>query len=192
MNFRRHLTSPRSFQHSAAGSARDKLPTCRQPAYRCTSCVYPSVIPCQLIYKLSNTSACSNIRVPPDQSDFGLKSFVTNKTFQSSPQMATRHSIHPLPIIPPTYLHSLLSLPSRPRLFHFHVPSNLPGQRQLTSLLRHPANLKFLDPNNQHPYCLQCHPLLYKDPLRLATENPDLHHLRENLSSLLRIKRARG
>ena len=46
MNFRRHLTSPRSFQHSAAGSARDKLPTRRQPAYRCTSCVYPSVIPC--------------------------------------------------------------------------------------------------------------------------------------------------
>ena len=43
MNFRRHLTSPRSFQHSAAGSARDKLPTCRQPANRRTSCVYPSV-----------------------------------------------------------------------------------------------------------------------------------------------------
>ena len=46
INFRRHLYSPCSFQHSAAGSARDKLPTRRQPAYRCTSCVYPSVIPC--------------------------------------------------------------------------------------------------------------------------------------------------
>ena len=46
INFRRHLYSPRSFQHSKAGSARDKLPTRRQPANRCTSCVYPSVIPC--------------------------------------------------------------------------------------------------------------------------------------------------
>ena len=46
INFRRHLYSPGSFQHSKAGSARDKLPTCRQPAYRCTSCVYPPVIPC--------------------------------------------------------------------------------------------------------------------------------------------------
>ena len=44
INFRRHLYSPRSFQHSAAGSARDKLPTCRQPAHRGMSCVYPSVI----------------------------------------------------------------------------------------------------------------------------------------------------
>ena len=46
INFRKHLYSPRSFQHSKAGSARDKLPTRRQPAYRCTSCVYPSVISC--------------------------------------------------------------------------------------------------------------------------------------------------
>ena len=46
INFRRHLYSPGSFQHSAAGSARDKLPTRRRPAYRRTSCVYPSVIPC--------------------------------------------------------------------------------------------------------------------------------------------------
>ena len=111
INFRKHLYSPRSFQHSEAGSARDKLPTRRQPTYRCTSCVYPSVIPCQLIYKLSNTSACSNIRAPPVQSDLGLKSFVLNKTIQSSPQMATHHSTHPLLIILPAYLHSPPSHP---------------------------------------------------------------------------------
>ena len=132
MNFKRHLYSPCSFQPGSVGPSWDRFPSHRRSAHRRTSYLSfsdPSLF--ELTYKLSNTSACSSNRARRTQSNFGLKSFISNKTQQSSLWMATHHSTHPLWNLYPTHLPYLLNPP--PRLQRFRPPGKLSGQRSCPS-----------------------------------------------------------